>query len=337
MYSLGELADVLGLQFSGDAQLRLKRLASLAEAKPNELAFLSRKKYLPQLAQTKAGAVILRADQVEFCPSNCLISDNPYVTFAKLSQLFDTSPVAARGVHSSASVSPDAVLAEDVSVGPNAVIEAGAELGAGVVVGANTYIGHGSRLGAGTRIYPGVVIYHDVFLGEACTVHAQTVLGSDGFGYAPGPQGWEKICQAGGVRIGDRVEIGSCTTIDRGALDHTELADGVIIDNQVHIAHNCYIGKNTAIAGCCGLAGSTIIGANCTLGGCVGVAGQLEICDDVHFTGMTMVTKSITEPGNYSSGTPMQVSSSWRRNAVRFSSLDAMHKRLVGLENKLKS
>jgi UDP-3-O-[3-hydroxymyristoyl] glucosamine N-acyltransferase len=165
-------------------------------------------------------------------------------------------------------------------------------------------------------------------------IHAQAVLGSDGFGFAPGPDGWEKIHQLGGVRVGDRVEIGAGTTVDRGTLDHTVIEDGVIIDNLVQIAHNCRIGQNTAIAGCTGLAGSTIIGANCTLAGGVGVVGHVEICDDVHVTGMTMVTRSITEPGSYSSGTPMSGTRQWKRNAVRFSQLDSIQQRLAALEGR---
>jgi UDP-3-O-[3-hydroxymyristoyl] glucosamine N-acyltransferase len=165
-------------------------------------------------------------------------------------------------------------------------------------------------------------------------VHAQAVLGADGFGYAPGPEGWEKIAQLGGVRIGDKVEIGACTTVDRGTLGHTVIADGAILDNLVQVAHNCVIGKNTAIAGCTGLAGSTIIGADCTLAGGVGVVGHVEICDNVHVTGMTMVTRSITEPGSYSSGTTMTGTRDWKRNAVRFSQLESIQKRLSALERK---
>jgi UDP-3-O-[3-hydroxymyristoyl] glucosamine N-acyltransferase len=205
---------------------------------------------------------------------------------------------------------------------------------AGAVVGANVYLGHNSRLGAATRVFPGAVIYHDVHVGENCVIHSQAVLGADGFGFAPGPSGWEKICQLGGVRIGDGVEIGACTTVDRGALDHTVIEDGAIIDNLVQIAHNCRIGKNTAIAGCTGLAGSTIIGANCTLAGGVGVVGHVEICDDVHVTGMTMVTKSITQPGSYSSGTPMARTGNWKRSAVRFSQLESIQKRLAAVERR---
>jgi len=175
-----------------------------------------------------------------------------------------------------------------------------------------------------------------VHMGENCVIHAQAVLGADGFGYAQGPQGWEKICQLGGVRLGNCVEIGANTTVDRGTLGHTVIDDGAIIDNLVQIAHNCRIGKNTAIAGCTGLAGSTIIGANCTLAGGVGVVGHVEICDNVHLTGMTMVTRSITSPGSYSSGTPMGSTSEWKRNAVRFSQLDAIQRRLAALEKQVK-
>ncbi|HEY7776516.1 MAG TPA: UDP-3-O-(3-hydroxymyristoyl)glucosamine N-acyltransferase, partial [Kineobactrum sp.] len=189
-------------------------------------------------------------------------------------------------------------------------------------------------IGAGSRLYPGAVLYHGVQLGEQCTIHSQAVLGADGFGFAPDGAGWQKIHQLGGVRLGNRVEVGACTTIDRGALEDTVVEDGAIIDNLVQIAHNCHIGKNTAIAGCTGLAGSTIIGANCTLAGGVGVVGHVEICDGVHVTGMTMVTKSITEPGSYSSGTPMSATRDWKRSAVRFTQLDSIQRRLTDLEKR---
>lgn len=332
MYSLEELADRLQLTVSGDPARRISGLATLESAGPEDLAFLSNKKYQSQLARTRAAAVILRAEFVEACPVDCLVADDPYVSFARASRLFSNAPVPVSGVHPTAVVSEDAQLDQSVSVGPNAVVEEGTVLGAGVVIGANAYVGHRCHLGAGTRIYPGVVLYHDVRLGESCVVHSQTVIGADGFGYAPGSSGWEKITQLGGVRIGNRVEIGACTTIDRGALDHTVIEDGVIIDNLVQIAHNCRIGKNTAIAGCAGLAGSAIIGANCTLAGGTGVVGHVEICDNVHVTGRTMVTKSITEPGSYSSGTPMMNTRDWKRSAVRFAQLESMQQRLAALE-----
>jgi UDP-3-O-[3-hydroxymyristoyl] glucosamine N-acyltransferase len=334
--TLGELAARLGLAFSGDGDKPVTGLAPLASAGPEQLAFLSNKKYLYQLADTAAAAVIIHPDLVDQCPVDCLVSETPYVTFARITHFFDRSPRPEAGVHPSACVSDDAQVHPDASIGPNVVVEPGARVGAGVVMGANAYLGHDSHLGAGTRVYPGAVLYHDVRLGEHCTVHSQAVLGGDGFGFAPGPEGWEKISQLGGVRVGDRVEIGACTTIDRGALDHTVIEDGAIIDNLVQIAHNCRIGKNTAIAGCTGLAGSTIIGANCTLAGGVGVVGHVEICDNVHVTGMTMVTKSITEPGAYSSGTPMMKTGDWKRSAVRFAQLDSIQQRLLAMEKQQK-
>lgn len=334
MYSLEELADRLDLTFSGDAQRTISGLASLTQAGPNDLAFLADKKYLPQLASTRAGAVILHTDFVKQCPTACLICPSPYLYFARASRLLNQTPAAQSGVHPTAVVSDRARVHTSASVGPHAVIEAGAVLAADVVVGAGVYLGRDSHLGVATRVYPNAVIYHDVRIGAHCVIHSQAVLGADGFGFAPGPEGWEKIYHSGGVRIGDGVEIGAGTTVDRGALEHTVLEDGVIIDNQVQIAHNCHIGKNTAIAGCAGLAGSTIIGANCTLAGGVGVVGHVEICDNVHVTGMTMVTRSITEPGSYSSGTPMASTRDWKRSAVRFSQLESIQQRLANLEKQ---
>jgi UDP-3-O-[3-hydroxymyristoyl] glucosamine N-acyltransferase len=334
VFSLGELADRLDLAFSGDGSRKLTGLASLQAAGPGDITFFSERKFLSQLAATRAGAVILAQDYVEEAPADCLISPNPYLTFARVSRLFDPSPRVEPGLHPTAVVAPDAQVHESASIAAQVVVESGARVGAGVSLGAGVYLGHNSLVGDGSHIHPQVVIYHDVHIGRDCIIHSQSVIGADGFGFAPGPEGWEKIVQSGGVRIGDRVEIGACTSVDRGTLEHTVIADGVIIDNQVQIAHNCRIGKNTAIAGCAGLAGSTIIGANCTLAGGVGVVGHVEICDNVHVTGMTMVTRSITRPGSYSSGTPMTATGEWKRNAVRFSQLDALQQRLANLEKQ---
>tara|TARA_R110001599_G_scaffold353463_1_gene593045 strand:+ start:92849 stop:93874 length:1026 start_codon:yes stop_codon:yes gene_type:complete len=336
MFSLAELADRYGLEFTGEEGISVSGIATLAEAGPEDIAFLANKKYLPQLASTQAAAVILSPDLVTHCPVACLVTETPYVAFARISHLFDKSPQSGPGVHPTAVVSSEARIHPSASIGPHVVVEPGAVVAAGVVLGAGVYVGHDSRLGAGSRVLPNAVIYHDVHLGEHCLIHAQAVLGADGFGFAAGPDGWEKVCQLGGVRLGDRVEVGAGTTVDRGTLGHTLIEDGVIIDNQVQVGHNCRIGKNTAIAGCTGLAGSTIIGSNCTLAGGVGVVGHVEICDNVHVTGMTMVTKSITRPGSFSSGTPMSSTRDWKRNAVRFSQLESIHKRLAVLENKSK-
>jgi len=332
VYSLGELADRLGLTFTGDPDRVIDRLATLANAGPTGLAFLANPRYQPQLARTRAAAVILHPDDVERCPVDCLVAESPYLAFARATHLFDNAPLPAAGVHPSAIVSPEARVDPAASIAAGAIVEAGAVVAAGALVGPGVYLGAGCHLGPGTRIHANAVVHHGVWIGENCIVHAQAVLGSDGFGFARDPEGWTKICQLGGLRIGDRVEIGAGTTVDRGTLDDTVIGDDVIIDNQVQIAHNCRIGKNTAIAGCTGLAGSTIIGDNCTLAGGVGVVGHVEICDGVHITGMTMVTRSISEPGSYSSGTPMTGTRDWKRSAVRFSQLESIQQRLVNLE-----
>ncbi|MEH6516383.1 MAG: UDP-3-O-(3-hydroxymyristoyl)glucosamine N-acyltransferase [Halioglobus sp.] len=334
LYTLGEVAEKLELTFSGDADLPIVGLSSLDSASGDQLTFVTGSKYIEELRQSRAGAVILPEDLAAECPVAYLISNNPYLSYARASQLLDTSPRLATGVHPSAIVADDAILGKNVSIGPLASVAAGAVLGEDVVIGAGAHIGEGAVIGGRCKIYPSTVIYHGVILGSDCVVHSQTVIGSDGFGWAPGPDGWEKICQLGTVVIGDRVDIGSGCTIDRGALDNTEIADGVIIDNQVHIAHNVRIGKNTAIAGCVGIAGSSTIGENCTFAGQVGISGHITICDDAHFTGQARITKSVTQPGTYSSGTPLALSREWARNAARFLQLDKIQKRLKALEQK---
>lgn len=319
MYTLAELADRLGLAVAGNAQRNIAGLASLPEAGPSDLSFFNNPQYLPALHRTRAGAVILSADSVDLCPSDCLVAEEPYLAFARASALFSAPQVAT--IHSTAVIEPDAELGDNVSVG------------------AGAYVGHGAVIGANSVIHANAVIYRGVIIGRDCTVHSQAVLGADGFGFARGPEGWEKIHQQGGLRLGDRVEIGAGTTIDRGTLDDTVIGNGVIVDNQVQIAHNCRIGDNTAIAACCGIAGGTQVGANCTLAGGVGIVGHITLCDGVHVTGMTMVTRSISEPGSYSSGTRMAPTAEWRRSAVRVSQLETLHQsiqqRLASLEQRM--
>lgn len=332
MYSLGELAAHLGLRFSGDSSTPLSGLAALQHAGPQDVSFLADERHRRYLASTNAGAVILRPDAARDCPGAFLESPDPALSMAQASSLFVPARSHAPGCHPSAVVSAHAHVSADASIGAQAVIEAGAVVEAGVILEAGVYVGADSSIGEGSHLHPQVVVYHGVRLGRGCTVHSHTVLGADGFGYTRGAQGWQKQHQLGGVDIGDDVEIGACTTIDRGTFSDTVIGDGVIIDNQVQVAHNCRIGDHTAIAGCVGIAGSTTIGANCTLAGGVGVVGHLEICDDVHVTCMTMVTHSIEEPGSYSGGTPMSPTGAWRRSAVRFSQLESMQRRLVALE-----
>lgn len=334
-FRLKQIADHLQASWSGDPDAAVTGIASLARAESHHLTFLSKKQYSSYLADTKAGIVIVHENAEAPDRLNLVRVPDPYVAYAKVTQLFCRRQGQAQGIHPSATVHDSAVVPASASVGP------GCSIGENVVLGENTeilsgvVIGNGSHLGADCVIFPNVVIYHDVVLGDRVTVHSNTVIGADGFGFAREKDGWTKIYQLGSVRIGNDVEIGASSTIDRGAIDDTVIGDGVIIDDQVHIAHNCTIGRNTAIAGCVGIAGSTEIGANCTIGGLVGIGGHLKIADNVHFNGSTVVTKSISSAGTYSSGTVVQEVHTWRRNAVRFGQLDEWIERLKALEKAL--
>lgn len=331
-YTLAQLAAHCGAELKGDGDLRIEAIAPLDQAGEAAISFIANRSYAKYLQQSKAAALILTPELSTDFTGDHLVVANPYLAYAQLSGLFETAPVPVEGVHSSACVAESATLAEGVSIAANCVVEADVVLGEGVVLGAGCFIGQGTVLGANCKLAPNVTVYHGVEIGASVQILSGTVIGADGFGFAPGPQGWVKIHQIGGVRIGNNVHIGACTSIDRGALDDTIIEDGVIIDNQVQVAHNVQIGKNTALAGCVGIAGSAKIGANCTLGGGVGVAGHLTIADNVHLTGMTLVSKSINEAGMYSSGTALSRSEQWRKNAVRFLHLDKLHKKVQALE-----
>lgn len=332
MYRLGEIAGKLGLELHGDADREINGLASLGVAGPDQLSFLSDRHYLGQAATTEAAAVVTRAEFANHCHCDLLICEDPYLSFARLTALFVAPPEVRAGVDPTAVVDATARVHPAAAVGASACIERDAAIEDGVVLGPGVFIGRGSRLGRGTRVGPNACILQGVIVGEDCRIDSGAVVGGEGFGFARRAQGWETIHHLGGVRIGNRVVIGSCTTIDRGSLEDTVIEDGVIIDNQVQIAHNCHIGQNTAIAGCTGLAGSTIIGANCTLAGGVGTVGHLSICEGAHVTCMSMVTGSITEPGSWSSGTPMMETANWKRSAVRFRQLDDLFQRLQQLD-----
>ncbi|MDO3382249.1 UDP-3-O-(3-hydroxymyristoyl)glucosamine N-acyltransferase [Gilvimarinus algae] len=334
--TLRELADSLGARLEGNAGLTITGIAGLATAKISDISFLANKAYAKLLEQTQAGAVILRETEAHLFSGSKLIVEDPYLCYARLSRHFDASYDHVSGIHPTAVIDGKAEVGQNVSIGPYVVIGRGAVIGDEVSIGSGTSIGEGTIVGNRTRLAANVTVYHGVFIGEDCVVHSATVIGADGFGFAPDREngGWCKIHQLGGVRIGNRVEIGASTAIDRGALEDTVIEDGVIIDNQVHIAHNCHIGENTAIAANCGIAGSTRIGRNCTMAGAVGIVGHIEITDNVHFTGMSMVTKSVSEPGSYSSGTSAVPTREWRKNAVRFNQLNDLATRLKALESK---
>ncbi|MCL6408234.1 UDP-3-O-(3-hydroxymyristoyl)glucosamine N-acyltransferase, partial [Dickeya dadantii] len=270
-----------------------------------------------------------------YCQVAALVVKNPYLTYAHMAQLLDTTPQPATDIAPSAVIASDATLGQQVSIGANAVIESGAQLGDGVVIGPGCFVGKNARIGAGTRLWANVTIYHRVELGEHCLIQSGTVIGSDGFGYANDRGNWVKIPQLGTVRIGDQVEIGASTTIDRGALDDTVIGNGVIIDNQCQIAHNVVIGDNTAVAGGVIMAGSLKIGRYCMIGGASVINGHMEICDKVTVTGMGMVMRPITEPGVYSSGIPLQPNKVWRKTAALVMNIDEISKRLKAVERKV--
>jgi len=331
-YTLGQLAQRLGLEFRGDASLLIEGLASLDEAGPAQLAFYNNPHYGEALRCTRAGVVILAPQHAQSAPGAVLLAANPYAAYARATALFVRPPAAASGIHPSALIDPGAELAADVVVGPFAVIGEGTVLESGVAVGAGCVIGRDCRLGAGSRLHPNVTLYDDVWIGQRGLIHAGVVIGADGFGFAGQKQQYLKIHQLGGVRIGDDVEVGAATTIDRGALEHTRIGNGVKIDNQVQIAHNVRIGDNSLICGCSAIAGSSVIGNNCIIAGAVGVINHVSICDGVTVTAMSLVNQSISTPGVYSSGTGLLETGHWKKNIVRFKQLDAMFKRLLRLE-----
>jgi UDP-3-O-[3-hydroxymyristoyl] glucosamine N-acyltransferase len=335
VFTLGQLAERLGATLRGAEGKLIAGLATLQEAGPEQLSFLANAQYRKYLAQTRAGALLLTAADAEGYAGDALIVANPYLAYAQLSHLFDRKPQAAAGVHPTAVVAADAQVDPTASVGAYAVIEAGAQIGAGVSIGAHCVVGARSVIGEGGWLAPRVTLYHDVRIGKRVVIQSGAVIGGEGFGFANEKGVWQKIAQIGGVSIGDDVEIGANTTVDRGALSDTLIGNGVKLDNQIMIAHNVQIGDNTAMAGCVGISGSTKIGRNCMIAGGVGMVGHIEVCDNVFVTGMTMVTRSITEPGAYSSGTAMQPAAEWKKSAARIRQLDDMAKRLRELEKQL--
>ena len=334
-WTLQALADALGVTVKGDASLAVERLSTLGGATAGSLSFLANPLYRTQLGSTAATAVIVSPEVADECPVAALVSDHPYLTYAKASHLFDNAPRPGAGVHPSAVIGEDVTMGKGVCIGPNAVIERGVVLEDNVEIGPGCVVGAGSRLGEATRLRANVTFYHGVTTGKRCHFHSGAVIGADGFGFAPLDGNWYRIAQLGGVVIGDDVDVGANTTIDRGAIEDTRIGRGVILDNQIQIAHNVEIGDFTAIAGCTGIAGSTRIGSHCTIAGAVGIAGHLEICDKVHITMRSAITRSITEPGSYSSGTAMSKTAEWRKNAARFRQLDALAKAVRKLERKL--
>ena len=333
--TLAELAHRCHGELRGDPAYQVKRIAALETAGPHDVAFVASKKYYPLLAVTHAGVVVLGHAEAGLYSGNALLSENPRLCFTRIAAMLHPPVRPPVGFHASAVVDTAADVSADAAIGPQSVIESGAHIGRDAVIGAGCYIGRGAVIGDGSWLHAQVIVGADCVLGQRCIVHSGAVIGSDGFGFARDGAHWEKTPQLGRVLVGDDVEIGANTTIDRGALEDTVIERGVKLDNLIHIAHNVHIGEDTAIAACVGIAGSTHVGKRCTLAGQVGVVGHIEITDDVHITGATVVTHTIREPGTYSSGTPLEVHSSWLKNAVRIRQLDDMARRLKKLEQKI--
>jgi len=329
---LGELAQSAAVELHGDPECEITGVASLAAAKPGQLTFLLGGSYQKYLASTKASAVILTESDLLQCPSNALVTRNPELTFAKILPMFEKRSAVGGGIHSGVTIGRDCQIDSTVSIAPGCVIGDGVCIGKNAVISAHTVIGDRVVIGDDFYAYPNVVLYHDIQMGDRVILHSGSVIGSDGFGLTNDQGRWIKIPQVGSVVLGNDVEVGANTTVDRGALESTIIEEGVKIDNQVQVAHNVRIGAHTVVAGCVGIAGSAQIGSHCVIGGGVCITGHIKIADQVVITGMAMVTHSIDAPGVYSSGTGLQTNLEWRKSAVRFQQLDKIVKRIQKLE-----
>ena len=334
-YSLSQLAELCGGQVEGDGSVLIRQVHTLEHAGEGEIAFLANPKYRGQVAATRATAVVLSPEHATLTDSPRLVSRDPYLTYARIANLLNPPPASRRGIAPTATVEATAQVADTASIGPNVVIAAHAAIGDECVVHPGAIIGMRCRVGARCIIHANAVLYPDTEIGADCVVHAGAVLGSDGFGMAPTPQGWLKIPQIGRVVLGDRVDIGANTTIDRGALDDTVIADDAKLDNQIQVGHNVKIGARTAIAGCVGIAGSVRIGNDCRIGGAAMISGHIEIGDNVTIAGGTVVAKSLPEPGVYAGVYPLDTMEQWRKTAVRVRRLDALAARLEAIERGL--
>lgn len=329
---LAELAVRFGCELQGDPDALVERVAPLQEATAGALAFLANPRYRRHLADTRATAVVLDAASAAECPVAALVARNPYATYARIAQLLYPQPPPVAGRHATAVVEPGAQVDVTAYVGALAYVAAGAVIGPRAVVGAGSVVLAGAAIAADARLVARVTLCEGVRIGERCILHPGCVIGADGFGQAPDAGAYVKVPQVGSVAIGADVEVGANTTIDRGTIGNTVIADGVKIDNQVQIGHNVRIGEHTVIAGCAGISGSAVIGRRCMIGGMVGVVGHLEICDDVAITGRTMVSSSIRQPGVYSSALHADEARRFRRNAARFQQLDELARRVRRLE-----
>lgn len=333
--TLAELAKRFDCELRGDADVEIDGVASLASAGPRSITFVANPAYLPELTHTQAGAVLLCAADAAGYTGNTLITSNPHLSFARILAYLHPEPRHAPGIHASAVVDPGARLATSAAIGALAMIESGAVIGEHAYIGPGCHIGRGVQIGDGSRLLGRVTVVQGCCIGKRAIIHPGAVIGSDGFGFARDGVRWEKVLQLGRVMIGDDVEIGANTTIDRGALDDTIIGDGVKLDNLIQIAHNVQIGEHSALAACVGVAGSAKIGKRCAIGGQAGVLGHLEITDDVQIAATSLVVGSISTPGMYSSSIPAEPAALWRKNVARLRQLDNIVRRLMKLERKI--
>ena len=332
--SLGELAERFGCKLIGDPDVEVTRLGTLAGAGPDALSFLTSDAYRKQLPSTKAAAVILRADDADHCPVAALVSDDPYASYARMAAAVCPPPAYEPGIHPSAVVAGSATVAASAHVAANAVIEDDVVIGDATYIGPGVVVGPGCNIGNDCRVLANATLVRAVTTGDRCIFHSNSVIGSDGFGNAMTPDGWLKVPQVGGVRIGDDVEVGANTAIDCGAVGDTVIGNGVRLDNQVHIAHNVQVGDHTAMAAFVGISGSVTIGKRCMFAGMSGAAGHLEICDDVVILGKGMVSKSIRKPGAYAGKFPVEDARTWNRRVASLRRLDKLQSRVSELEKK---
>jgi UDP-3-O-[3-hydroxymyristoyl] glucosamine N-acyltransferase len=336
--TLDEIAARFGCRLTGGSpETIVRRVATLSAAEADAVTFLANPLYREQLAGTRAAAVVLEAGYEADCPVACLVTTNPYATYARIAAYLHPPPTVPPGIHPTASVAAGAVIPSSAHIGAHAVIGEGCRLGEAVVVGAGSVLGADVRVGADTRLAPRVTLLDGVSVGERCVIHSGAVVGSDGFGFAEDRGEWVKVPQLGTVVVGNDVEIGANTTVDRGTIEATVIEDGVKLDNLVQIAHNVRIGAHTVMAAMSGAAGSTKIGRRCKIGGGVVFVNHVTICDDAMFLFRSTVTRSITEPGVYAGSLPAEEAGTWRRNASRFRNLDTMAQRLRAAEKTLAS
>lgn len=333
--SLGELAAQFGCELIGDPAIAVSRVATLVSAGVGDLSFFANTAYRNQLRETRAAAVVLRPQDAKDCSVSALLAADPYHVYALIAGELHPAASINAGIHSSAVIHPTASVSACAEVSANVTVEENAIVADAVYIGPGVVVGARCSVGEHSRVLANATLVQDVTIGDRCVIHPGAVIGSDGFGNARTEEGWVKVPQLGGVRIGNDVEVGANTTIDRGALDDTILEDGVRLDNQIQIGHNVKVGMHTAMAACAAVSGSTTIGRRCMFGGQVGIAGHVTICDDVSIAGATMISKDIDEPGYYMGSFPGEKGSSWKRKVARFRRLDDLINRVAVLEKKV--